>query len=423
MNLEEPDISSKYPHHSAEEWQEFWEKHVRPRYLQKAQNRSTGMKRKLEELLDAQLGHEVDDQRSTSFQSESTRISCRLKSHDELDSDYVEHRANLNVSRPSSNTDNVQPIPSIEAISHSIRPSEQKKTTYKTEIPSSSPLQPVAAAKTRKRSHPYRNPFTDPESVSSDIDSIEELEGPSTPLKRVINNQQDNEFTRIGNSTLKVQGSPSLSEPERHQTHVGARRNEPYVDLGLDVASPEGGWNLDGEQNEEDRIGKGESRSRDATAEDTQDLLNAKTQIPDFSVADPDGGWDGALFPSSPPPLTTLLRAASDPDTNVVDEIDEEEANAQFMEWITDHLTADVPVEDVEVALKSTGNNLDLAEIVLESLAENRGVPQNLRGVWTVDDDDNLYARDGRKIEQLQRKHGVTEFDERYKFLAKHERL
>ena len=422
MNLEEPDTSSKYPHHSAEEWQEFWEKHIRPRYLQKARDQSSGTKRKLEELLDAQLGHELDDQRRTSSQSEITnRPSCRLKSHDELSSDYVERRADLNVSRPSSDIDNVQPIPSIETISHSILPSEPEKITYKTEIPSSSPPQSVAAVKTSTRSHTYRNPFTDPEDLSSETDSIEELKGPSTPVKRVVYGQQDNEFNGIGNSVIEVQGSPSLSEPDRHQTHIETRRNKPYEDLGLDVPSPEGGWNFDEEQNEEVTIGEEESGSRHATAEDTQDLLNAKTQIPDFSVPDPDGGWDAAL-PSSPLPMTTLLQTASDPGTNVVDEIDEEEANAQFMEWITDHLTADVPVEDVEVALKSTGNNLDLADIVLESLAENCGVPQNLRGVWTIDDDDNLYARDGRKIEQLQRKHGMTEFDERYKFLAKYER-
>ena len=422
---------TKYPHHSAREWQDFWENTVRPLYTKQFRARSENTKRKVEkrkveEMLDAQLHDEKAAERRRLYKPRSPKAaSRRLTSYDELGPGQVKSRASLDVSRRLRPFEDDSPYPSIEGSSHTAY-SKPGTVSYEPEKPSSSPPLPTAT-KSNKRRRLERQPSEDREHASSDSGSIEELDFSFEPLfKEPVDGQQGDESAINNNRIPELQGSPSLSEPDRQQKWVGAEIGESHEDVGLDIPSPEGGWALDGEGEGGEGLKvyeRDEPESRHNKVEDTQDILNAKTQDLDFSVADPEGGWNAALLPSSPLSLPTLLKEATRQGTASGDEqdmIDDEEDTAILREWITDHVAADVPAEYVEMALKSTNNNPHLAEVVLQSLAQDQGIPKNVAGVWTAEDDEDIYAKDGRKIERLQRKHGAAEFDTRCWFLDEH---
>lgn len=59
----------------------------------------------------------------------------------------------------------------------------------------------------------------------------------------------------------------------------------------------------------------------------------------------------------------------------------------------------------------------DLADTVLEAMATGKGIPDNIRGVWTKEDDECLEASDSRGIEALIQKHGDELFNERFEYI------
>lgn len=48
----------------------------------------------------------------------------------------------------------------------------------------------------------------------------------------------------------------------------------------------------------------------------------------------------------------------------------------------------------------------DLADVVLDSLLAGHGMPTEMRGVWTAEDDECLEAQDSREIQRVIEKHG-----------------
>ncbi|KAL4978636.1 Rap1 Myb domain-containing protein [Aspergillus desertorum] len=57
-------------------------------------------------------------------------------------------------------------------------------------------------------------------------------------------------------------------------------------------------------------------------------------------------------------------------------------------------------------ALQCTSMDPELADRVLESLTAGKGIPTDMRGVWTAEDDRDLEAQDTRDIQRVIEKHG-----------------
>ncbi|KAL8738289.1 MAG: hypothetical protein Q9181_000878, partial [Wetmoreana brouardii] len=109
-----------------------------------------------------------------------------------------------------------------------------------------------------------------------------------------------------------------------------------------------------------------------------QAILNAETQLPDFSLAEPEGGWD-SLLPSSPP---TSSRH-SDPD--IQSQVDQQllfeyhsspakpksptpDYALQVDEFIDGHISQGYDEDSILVALKATNMDPGLSSRVLEAM-------------------------------------------------------
>ncbi|KAF2416704.1 hypothetical protein EJ08DRAFT_574196, partial [Tothia fuscella] len=130
----------------------------------------------------------------------------------------------------------------------------------------------------------------------------------------------------------------------------------------------------------------------------TQAIVAAETQVHDFDIPEPEEGF------------------AEDSEEEDDDEIDPQEQHDQDLLDQQLQLEADAGLEeyiakgyseqDVITACEATSGNRDLIELVLKSLRNGRGVPKDVRGVWSEEDDAHLQGSDARMIKRVEGKHG-----------------
>lgn len=141
--------------------------------------------------------------------------------------------------------------------------------------------------------------------------------------------------------------------------------------------------------------------ARRAYRSETQAIFQKQTQTPDFTVAEPVGGWDSQSMPPS-----------SDDESEALD------VDVQTDAWIDAHINEDFSEEQVTTALKSCTMDTSLAEEVLKHLGSEGKIPDNRRGVWTERDDEDLGSTDARTIQKLEKKHGANGIKARWDFLS-----
>lgn len=89
-------------------------------------------------------------------------------------------------------------------------------------------------------------------------------------------------------------------------------------------------------------------------------------------------------------------------------------------EWITHQLRtgrARNPGEAIK-ALKATSMDTRLANLVLRSIVAGKGIPRDIPGVWTDDDDFALESENSRLIERVLKKHGTKHYAKRFEYLS-----
>ncbi len=256
--------------------------------------------------------------------------------------------------------------------------------------PEGSPA-PYAARPKSEKEHDGRlnlDDITTPEGFFDDVEDFEDID------------------TQFGGPP-----SQSLSSPEH--TALATRAQAVFVDptqyIDFNVPPPEDGWSDD------DPVSNLESptssppaatnNSPEATHPDTQALLTSKTQLPDFSVPEPSGGWDLSPASSSPPNLPPASPTQS-------------QITADLDAWIDARIAAGHTPSNVELALRSTSVDAELAAVVLEHLRKGEGLPKEMRGVWTEEDDADLEATDARRLGRVERKHGGDAVGLRWEFLG-----
>lgn len=220
-------------------------------------------------------------------------------------------------------------------------------------------------------------------------------------------------------SPLGQQPSESLSEPDRTlRDSTQALFRETTPSIGLELPPPEGGWNSDEDAENAD---KSESESQyDSVQErpavpDTQAILESKTQVPDLTVPDPDE-WPTTHPPSSPPTIMPSSPAAESESSSA----QQAQLDAEIETFIAEQVSQGFPAKQVVLVLNSTCTDIQLAGQVLAQMGPQEGdlrLPEDVRGVWTEQDDRDLYSSDARRVSRIETKHGPDKFNARYEWL------
>lgn len=361
--------------HSAKQWLEFWERIVRPRYFRRQDKQAKGAALELAtESVEASTTNTGGQALSTT-QSSSTRP----------------------VETPSAKPETLK----------------RKYATAEEEVPSSSPPQ-AASPKRRRQDESAR-----PREIASTPDR--------SPLRRVdiaysplfvseTESSPENGSQDDGSALVRVP-SESLSEPGgiRQSNQAFFKDRTPSIDF--DVPPPQHGWGDEGdegvespESNSEYDSAQTEFYNPQSTLPDTQALLEGRTQVPDLTLPDPDGGWDSLLIPSSPPAMPSSPPAESVSSFGDI--------KAQIDAWIESHVTEDLSIERVETILKCTCMDTSLSEQIIKHLKKEGEIPSDWKGVWTQADDEDLRSTDARKIQRLEQKHGDDCLRARWEFLS-----
>lgn len=285
------------------------------------------------------------------------------------------------------------------------------------ELPSSSPPEMPSSSKRRRQSTaqerpieiastPERSPAPNADRSFMEHDGRLALDDVTTP-EGFLDDEEDFEDidTHFGRPL-----SQSLSSPER--TAPPTRTQAVFIDptqyIDFDVPPPEDGWSNDSAVSDPEFPTSSppmtSTRGPEKPQLDTQALLTTKTQLPDFSIPEPSGGWDPSPSLSPPPEHHPASPTQS-------------EITADLDAWIDARIAVGHTPSNVELALKSTSMDAELATAVLSHLRKGDGVPQEMRGVWTEEDDADLEATDARRLERLERKHGSKALGLRWEFL------
>lgn len=108
------------------------------------------------------------------------------------------------------------------------------------------------------------------------------------------------------------------------------------------------------------------------------------------------------FLPSSP------ASEASEKDTEEMPDVDS---------WIDARLARGANESHVLDALRCTSMVPELADKVLGHISTGKGIPINMSGVWTAEDDQCLQAKDHSEVQRALSKHGAKAYKERWEYL------
>lgn len=183
-----------------------------------------------------------------------------------------------------------------------------------------------------------------------------------------------------GNGLMGRQASPVLSEPDPTIRSTQRIFNDETQQIDFDVPPPEQGW------------GENSSPSQSSNSEHSHEAPN------DWTIE--------LLPPESPPAVSSPPLSPSDPlITATIGQLDT---------WLDDHVAAGHTLEETKHALRCTSMDRDLADLVLEHIRLHAVIPDDMPGVWTTADDEDLESVDSRKIGRVQAKHGTEAVDLRW---------
>lgn len=88
--------------------------------------------------------------------------------------------------------------------------------------------------------------------------------------------------------------------------------------------------------------------------------------------------------------------------------------------WVDSRVKSGEVEDEVQAlkALLATSINTKLAGMVLKHLKAGEDIPDNMPGVWTAQDDEDIQGQDARSIARVLKKHGHKYFDIRWSFLG-----
>lgn len=371
-----------------------------------------------------------------------------------------EHTLILHTFEPSTRHLRYEPRHGREG-TKSRSPKRKLDTFVEDDLPSSSPpnsVLPMLSSTKRRRLNQSGSGVLEIASTPENSPTPRDLQAdPQTPSKSGVevinvannNSPQGDSPKSVSSSESEVnylprQASPTLSSPTRAiaETHTATTKaifQDPTQYIDLEVPPPDEGWD-DEDIKDEALLGRVtqddlnleldpntqlvEYEHYDTVPEtqpvlrDTQGLLDSITQLPDFSIVDPDGGWDNLnVLPSSPPPIPEQRSPASS--ASVAHEgspCDPESLDV----WVQSKQMRGYLHEDIFKAQRVTNtDDFKLADYVLAYMSRNGNgqIPQNEPGVWTKSDDKDLLSTEARRITKVEKKHGEARCNSRLQYI------
>lgn len=120
------------------------------------------------------------------------------------------------------------------------------------------------------------------------------------------------------------------------------------------------------------------------------------------------------FFPSS-------SEAESEDDEEETEDDDGEDSDPEdypdISSWVQAQVARGADVSIVLDALRYTSMEPALARKLLKILMTGNPVPENMRGVWTEEDDQCLESPNARDVERVTKKHGDRLFQARWEYL------
>ncbi|MCJ1397435.1 hypothetical protein MMC11_000628 [Xylographa trunciseda] len=424
--------AENYPHHSAHEWRNFWKANIRPVYLKRQKAEKVAKPTKPEPPVDGNVTDKSLEHKNVPHQINGGMVSSVVLPLPERPRTPVRmHLRSLSEATVDSFAEESIEPATEEDLKIVSKTTKRKRDDLAEEVPRSSPptLQQSPYGKRRRvetgpsrqkeiPSTPERSPLSirrhPPTPLQYNIIKLEEEDSGIEP-EEDVEEDEDGDYDDLPERPA----SQSLSEPEQA---LAAMRNvfrDPQRLIDFDIAPPEGGWEEDDFQAEPDD--EPEIAETMPRREDTQAILQGQTPAFDFSVPDPEEGWDLLMQPPpSSPPVPTDEAADHLTIESPEELMDEEEMIIILEKWLDIRMESGSDADDLGLALKATNNDPQLADIVLESLEMGEGVPSHIQGIWTKEDDECLEAVDARKINAVIEKHGQGGLDKRYEFLRKY---
>lgn len=205
-----------------------------------------------------------------------------------------------------------------------------------------------------------------------------------------------------------------LQEPDEEERLQYREQPEDVIELSSQSSSSSSSSNLSWLRRAPTAIGK-------ARAMDTQAILEAETQQPDLDMPLPPESDEEPM--SQPPPQSTRKLPTTE---------QSQQLQSQRSQPVAE--SSQLAIEDVETfiarwsargyqesnivdALQMTCMDAPLAEIVFIDMESGRGVPKDIPGVWTEEEDAVLEGTDARALKRLEIKHGWGWCERRLNFL------
>lgn len=153
---------------------------------------------------------------------------------------------------------------------------------------------------------------------------------------------------------------------------------------------------------------------RSSTRADTQALFTAPTSDVeagslDFRLAEPEGGWDALEADADADADASLAKGAADGFASPHSSTSGSVASTQNLaidDWLHFRTSAGQDPILLLTAAQATNMHKSLADTVYERLMAGEGLPEDVRGVWTQEDDEALLGGNARQVERVEGKHG-----------------
>jgi telomeric repeat-binding factor 2-interacting protein 1 len=117
------------------------------------------------------------------------------------------------------------------------------------------------------------------------------------------------------------------------------------------------------------------------------------------------------FLPSSPEPADESFDEKND-------DRGSESGDTDLISWVEAQVSRGFDDAVIDDALCCTSLNCELAGKILNILAAGKPIPNDIRGVWTSKDDEDLQGSNGREVERVLKKHGEYSLSERWTYLS-----
>ncbi|GAD97567.1 conserved hypothetical protein [Paecilomyces variotii No. 5] len=353
-------LAQQHPQHTSQSWRNRYVKNFRGQRLPAALSAGT---------------HRIstgDTNRAASSESARTREQSESSRSGEIarpplrETDAGSHEASRSTSKParSHNLNSSQRAPST--------PVDQEE--FQTQAPLRSPYHtPVL---------PQRPPGHGQEPSRSDMDTVSSKAPDRAQQNTTRTEEHARKRRRISHDMPTFELGPQRESKRRVTTY------DPSVLPSTPIQPP-----IEAE--------KAEERPAPVTSDDETQSEDQFETAPQPETQRPSQADDNLLrelpfLPSSP----SDQEDPPERQKEVINEIDH---------WIDTRVSTGRAQSEQQAihALRCTCIDLDLADAVLKHLAKGKGIPQNIPGVWTPEDDKRLLGSNAREVERSIEKHGM----------------